>query len=203
MKASSRFALALSALLPLACVQHLHGPMTIPLTWSPTDSAALTFAATEAFKSQRVAVNPIVDAREDKTAIGKNIEEVIDRQKKPEWAVSTSTDVGSFLTERLLSVLQTNGVNAVTSDPTRVIRLEVARFFVTEGETYKAEVGLRVTIEDGGGRSLWQGLAEGSSNRVGRSYSPENYNEALCNAFLEAIKDLMKNPDMLRAVSAP
>lgn len=202
MKASSRFALALSALLPLACGHRHHGPMTMPLVWQPTDPVTLPFTAGEAFRNQRVAVNPIADAREDRTAIGKNVEAVIDLHQKPEWAVSTDTDVASFLTERLLSVLQTNGINAVTSDPSRVIRIELARFFVIEGETYKAEVGLRVSIEDGGGRALWQGLADGTSNRLGRSYSPENYNEALCNAFLEAIKDLMKNPEMLKAATA-
>ena len=200
MNVSSRFAIALAALLPLACTHHHRGPMTFPLTWSPTEPATLPFTAGEAFRGQRLAVNPIVDSRDDKAAIGKNVEEVIDMKKKPAWTVTTDTDVGSFLTDRLLSVLHANGIDAVTADPTRVMRIEVARFYVIEGETYKAEVGLRVTIEDGAGRSLWQGLAEGTSNRLGRSYEPENYNEALCNAFLEAIKDLMKNPDMIRAV---
>jgi hypothetical protein len=199
----SRIALAVAALLPLAC-RHaaVHGPMTIPLAWAPTDVQTLPIGATAAFKDQRVAVNPVVDSRDDKAVIGKNVEAKIDRQEKPEWAVSTSTDVGSFLTERLLAVLQANAITPVTTEPTRVIRLEILRYFVTEGDSYKADVGFRATIEDGQGRQLWQGLADGASNRFGRSYSPENYNEALSNAFLEAVKQLMQNPEMLKALGA-
>jgi hypothetical protein len=201
MKVMTRVALVLTALLPMACKHHIHGPMSIPLAWTPTDPVTLPITASEAFKGQRVAVNPVVDAREDKTAIGKNVEKVIDRIEKPEWAVSTNSDVGSFLTDRVLKVLQVNGINAVTSDPTRVVRLELLRFFVIEGENYKAEVAFRATIEDGQGRQLWQGLADGNANRFGASYSPENYNEALSDAFLDALKELSKNPDMLKSVA--
>jgi len=176
--------------------------MTIPLAWAPTDASTLPIGATAAFKDQRVAVNPVVDSRENKADIGKNIEEKIDRQQKPEWAVSTNTDLGSFLTDRLLAVLQANGIATVTSEPTRVIRIEILRYYVVEGESYKADVGFRATIEDGQGRQIWSGLADGASNRFGRSYSPENYNEALSNAFLEALKQLMQNPEMLKAVGA-
>jgi hypothetical protein len=198
----SRIALAVTAFLPLACATHLHGPMTIPLAWAPTDNVQLPIGAAAAFKDQRVAVNPVADAREDRTAIGKNVEAKIDRVEKPEWAVATNTDVGSFLTERLLAVLQQNAITTVTTEPTRVIRLELLRYFVVEGDSYKADVGFRATVEDGQGRQMWQGLAEGSSNRFGHSYSPENYNEALSNAFLEAVKQLMQNPEMLKALGA-
>lgn len=194
-----RAALACAALFQVACLQRAMGPMRVPLEWRPTDEARLPGAALDKLLKQRVAVGSFTDLRQDPEVIGKNIETRIAAQEKGVWTVSTFDDVGAFLAGHFGEILSSNGVALVPSDPTRTISAEVQRFFVNEANTYKADVALRFTVRDGQGRTLWQGIAEGSSNRWGKSYSAENYHEALCNAFLESVKDLAKNPEFLAA----
>jgi hypothetical protein len=197
--ASLRIALALIAALSLCCVHRQTGPMQIPLRWAPTDDLRVPVAAIDALSKQAIHVDSFVDARQDRGSIGKNTEARINNQPKDDWLVSTPDDVAAFLTGRFREVLKANGVSMVASGATRVISAEVRRYFVTEGETYKADVVLRFTVEDGAGRTLWQGTSEGHANRWGRSFSEQNYQESLCNAFLEATKDVMRNREFLDA----
>jgi len=193
-----RIALALAAALSLCCARAA-GPMRIPLRWAPTDDIRIPVAAVDALSRQAIYVGSFADARQDRGSIGKNTESRIDTKPKDDWLVSTPDDVAVFLSGRFREVLKANGVPTVASGATRVIKAEVRRYFVTEGETYQADVLLRFTVEDGAGRTLWQGLAEGHANRWGRSYSEENYQQSLCNAFLEATKDVMQNREFLDA----
>jgi len=194
-----RAALACAALFQVACVSRTQGPMRVRLEWKPTDEARLPASAVDKLFKQRVAVGTFTDLRQDPEVIGKNIETRIAAQEKGVWTVSTFDDVGAFLAGHFGEILSSNGVALVPEGPTRTISAEVQRFFVNEANTYKADVALRFTVRDGQGRTVWQGLAEGSSNRWGKSYSAENYYEALSNAFLESVKDLVKNPEFLAA----
>ena len=196
--ASLRIALALTAALSLCCVRAT-GPMQIPLRWAPTDDLRVPVDAVDALSKQAIQVDSFVDARQDRGSIGKNTEARINNESKDVWLVSTPDDVAVFLAGRFREVLQANGVSTVASGATRVIKAEVREYYVTEGESYKADVVLRFTVEDGAGRTLWQGTGEGHANRWGRSYSEENYQESLCNAFLEATKDVMRNREFLDA----
>jgi hypothetical protein len=198
LSAPIRIALVLAAALSLCCA-HAAGPMRIPLRWAPTDDVRLPAGAVDALSKQAIYVDSFADAREDRGSIGKNTESRIDTKPKSEWVVSTPDDVALFLAGRFREVLKANGVPTVASGATRVIKAEVRRYFVTEGDMYKADVVLRFTVEDGGGRTLWQGIGEGHANRWGRSYTEENYQQSLCNAFLEATKDVMQNRDFLDA----
>jgi hypothetical protein len=173
--------------------------MRIPLRWTPTDDLLLPAGAVDLLSSQAISVASFVDARQDRESIGKNTEGQIDTRAKGVWLVSTPDDVAAFLAGRFREVLKANGVSTVGSGATRLIKAQVQRYFVTEGETYKADVVLRFTVEDGAGRKLWQGIGEGHANRWGRSYREENYQESLCNAFLEATKDVMRNQKFLDA----
>jgi hypothetical protein len=193
-----RIGLALAAALSLYCVRTA-GPMRIPLRWAPTDDLRLPAGAADALSSQAINVALFVDARRDRGSIGMNTEARIGNEPKDVWLVSTPDDVAAFLAGRFREVLKANGVSTVGSGATRLIKAEVQRYFVTEGETYRADVVLRFTVEDGAGRRLWQGFGEGHANRWGRSYSEENYQESLCNAFLEATKDVMRNQKFLAA----
>jgi hypothetical protein len=188
-----RIALALAVALSLCCAHAKTGPMRIPLRWTPTDDSRLPAGATDALSKQTISVDSFVDAREDRASIGKNSE------YKDAGLVSTPDDVGAFLAARFREVLQANGVSTVASGAARVIKAEVQKYFVTEGETYLADVVLRVTVADGAGRTLWQGIGEGHANRWGRTFNEENYEEALSNAFLEATKDVMRNREFLAA----
>jgi hypothetical protein len=193
-----RIALVLATALSLDCVRTT-GPMRIPLRWAPTDDLRLPADAADALSNQAINVGSFVDARQDRGSIGKNTEARIGAKPKDVWVVSTPDDVGAFLAGRFREVLKANGIATVGSGATRLIKAEVQRYFVTEGETYRADVVLRFTVEDGAGRRLWQGIGEGHANRWGRSYSEENYQESLCNAFLEATKDLMRRKKFLDA----
>jgi hypothetical protein len=193
-----RIALALAAALSLCCARAT-GPMRIPLRWAPTDDVRLPMAAVDALSRQAIYVDSFADARKDRASIGKNTEERIGTKPKGVWLVSTPDDVAVFLTGRFREVLKANGVSTVASGATRVIKAEVQRYFVSEGETYKADVALRFTVEDGAGRTLWQGIGEGYASRWGRSYTEENYQESLCNAFLEATKNVMEKREFLDA----
>jgi hypothetical protein len=173
--------------------------MRIPLRWAPTDDLRFPVGALDALSRQSIYVDSFVDKREDRESIGKNTEARIGGRSKDIWLVSTPDDVPAFLAARFRDVLKANGVSEVTSGATRVIKGEVWRYFVTEGETYRADVVLRFTVEDGSGRTLWQGIGEGHANRWGRSYKEENYQQSLCNAFLEATKDVMRNREFLDA----
>jgi hypothetical protein len=188
-----RIALALAVALSLCCSHKPKGPMRIPLRWAPTDDTHLPAGSVDAIKKQAISVDSFVDAREDRASIGKNTE------LKDAGLVATPDDVGPFLAARFGEVLKANGVSPVPSGAARVIKAEVQKYFVTEGETYLADVVLRFTVADGAGRTLWQGIGEGHANRWGRTFNEENYQEALSNAFLEATKDVMRNPEFLAA----
>ena len=188
-----RIALALAVALCLCCARATTGPMRIPLRWTPTDDAHLPAATVDALKKQAISVDSFVDTREDRASIGKNTE------LKDAGLVSTPDNVGAFLAARFREVLGANGVSTVVSGAPRVIKAEVQKYFVTEGETYLADVVLRFTVADGAGRTLWQGIGEGHANRWGRTFNEENYQEALTNAFLEATKDVMRNREFLAA----
>jgi hypothetical protein len=193
-----RIALVLAAALSLDCVR-VTGPMRIPLRWAPTDDLRLPAEAADALGSQAINVGSFVDVRAERGSIGKNIEARIGAKDKDVWLVSTPDDVAAFLAGRFREVLKANGIATVSSGSKRIIKAEVQRYYVTEGGTYEAEVVLRFTVEDRAGRKLWQGIGQGHANRWGRSYSEENYQQSLCNAFLEATKDLMRREKFLDA----
>jgi hypothetical protein len=174
------------------------GPMSIPLRWAPTKEHHIPAASADALRQQAIRVDRFEDVRSDRT-IGKNTETRINDQQKGDWLVSTTDDVGPFLSARFKDVLATSAIVAVEADATRVIKAQVQRFFVTEGSSYKADVVVHFVVEDGAGRTLWQGVAEGHADQWGRSYHAENYQESLSNAFLEATDALFGNAEFLQA----
>ena len=184
-----------------ACITaRAQGPMRVPLVWKPTDDVRLPHAALEGLRGHKIDVGTFLDGRgDDHALIGKNIETRVGGATKGEWGVSTGDDVPAFLAERFRAILSDNGLQLGTTDATRVITAEVRRYFVIEGDSYKAEAVLQFTLQTADGRTLWKGLAEGTSNRWGKSYSAENYYEALGNAYVEAVKNLLKNPEFVRA----
>ena len=80
----------------------------------------------------------------------------------------------------------------------RVLHTEVQRFFVVESGLYNGDVAMGITVTDGSGVVLWHG-SEGRSKRFGRSFSAENYQEALTSAAGEALKNLAEMPDFINA----
>lgn len=182
-----------------ACVAH-SGPMTIPLRWAPTAAYPIPAASADVLRTQKLRVESFADRRDDK-AIGKNVERRIHNIEKGDeaWVVSTGDDVAAFLADALRMLLARSNIPAAAGDATRVLRGEVTRFFVTEGERYQGDIVVHFVLEDGSANHLWQGVTEGHVNNFGRSYSPQNYQEALSNAFAEAVTALLGSQDFLKA----
>jgi hypothetical protein len=181
-----------------ACAAHT-GPMTIPLRWAPSEAYAVPAAGAEALRAEKLRVDGFVDERDEKT-IGKNTERHIHTEKGDEaWTVSTPDDVGAFFTDSLRALLARNGVPTVAEGATRVLKGEVKRFFVTEGNRYQGDVVVHFVLEDGAGKTLWQGVSEGHVTRFGGFYKPENYQEALSDAFAEAVTGVLGNQSFLQA----
>ena len=176
------------------CKAALH-PMTMPLRWTADAAEVRVFPAIglEVLRRRPVRVEPFTDARDRRDAVGMNVEE---GRNLP---VTTRDEVTGFLTDRFVELLRANGVNLSPSGADRVVHTEVQRFFVTESNTYNGSVVLGITVEDAGGKQLWHGVVEGNSKRFGRSYSEENYQEALTSAALEAYKDLGEKPGFFEA----
>ena len=179
-------------LLFVACVHRgPQGPMTIPLrsTLSAEDMRdQIPAAAVDDLNRQVLEVGSFVDARPERGLVGKNVE------KGGGGTVSTGDDVGTFVQDQLVKIFGANGIK-LGAGATRVLTGEVQRFFVTEENTYDTDVAIKFRLADSSGRELWQGVGEGHSHRFGRSFSADNYQEALSSALFEAVKDLLANPD--------
>ena len=170
--------------------------MTIPLRWalSAEDMRDVVSAvAVEEINRQSVQVGDFVDARPDRSLVGRNIE------KDGGGTVATPDDVGKFAEEQLARILRANGVKLGDTRATRIVTGEVRRFFVVEENTYQTHVAIKFRVANMDGQEVWQGVSEGSSHRFGRSFKADNYQEALCNAFLEAVKALLENQDFLKS----
>lgn len=91
-----------------------------------------------------------------------------------QWGIKTQDDAGLHLHISLIrfTVLETN--QAV-------------------GATYKANVQLAAEVTGGG---EWSGGASGDATRYGKKFSNANVNEVLSDALLEALAELLNDPDL-------
>lgn len=166
----------------------------IPLAWMPTDSISSTEGINlEAYGSTRFLVRPFTDAREDKTAIGKNVE-----KNAPRY-VTTQDNVASWVTDKFAEVLKATGLRVVGSNETVVLEGEIVKFFVTEKDRYNADVTLKLRLKSKNNEVLWEGMTSGNDNRWGLSYKEANYFESLSNALNTAVHAIFKNQDFERA----
>jgi hypothetical protein len=175
----------------LAGCRHQADAMTVPMRWAdaPSDLRIYPASGVELMKQHAISLQPFTDEREDKVAVGMNVE---NNHKAP---VSTKDDVAAFLTGRFAEVLHANGVESGAANADRVISVAVQRFYVMESNLYEGDVALSVTVADAGGRVLWHGVVEGKSKRFGRSFAADNYQESLTSASIEAFKNLGEKPD--------
>ena len=164
----------------------------IPLEWRPTSELRL---GTAQMTASPVRVASFTDARDNKQAIGENTE---DSEPKP---VTTSDDVGAFVSTHIRQLLDQAGIKTVDSNDGVTIQGEVKKFFVREGETYKSEVAVHLTVIDQNGRTLWNGLASGEATRFGRSYKAENYYEVLSDAVVNTVSSMLQAADFQKALS--
>jgi hypothetical protein len=166
----------------------------IPLQWRPTSDLRL---GTTQMTASPVTVAPFTDGRDNKEAIGENRE---DHDPKP---VSTSDDVGTFVSTHIRQLFDQAGIKTVDSNGAVTIKGDVKKFFVREGNTYKSEVAIHLTVIDQDGKTLWNGLASGEATRFGRSYKAENYYEVLSDAVVNTVSSMLQAADFQKAISGP
>ena len=164
----------------------------IPLQWRPTSDLRLGAAQMSA---SSVTIAAFTDGRDSKESIGENREE---GELKP---VTTSDDVGSFVSMHVRQLFDQAGIKTVDSGGAVTIRGEVTKFFVRESATYKSEVAIHLTVVDPEGKTLWNGLASGEATRFGRSYKEENYYEVLSDALVNTVSSMLQAADFQKAIS--
>jgi hypothetical protein len=168
----------------------------LPLVWMPEKHPrASAGAASEAFLKTKIKVAPMTDARENPKLIGEN------REKTPARPATTKDDVAAFVTDQFKTLLTGAGLTLVDSGENAVIKGEIQRFFVTETEDYVGNVTLHITATDPAGKTLWDGVTSGESNRVGRSYRADNYYQSLSDALSVATSHLLQDSGFQAAVA--
>jgi hypothetical protein len=164
----------------------------IPLEWRPTSSLRL---GTMQMTATAVSFAKFTDGRDNKEAIGENREE---SEPRP---VPTTDDVGAFVGAHMRQLFDEAGIKTVDSNGAVTVTGEVKKFFVREGNTYKSEVTVQLTVTNPDGKTLWKGLASGDATRFGRSYKAENYYEALSDAVVNTVSSMLQATEFQRALS--
>ena len=153
------------------------GPLeNIPLKWSPTSPLSEMGAldVSGALLTTKIRIDAFVDTRQNPSLIAENREKA-DKVRQ----VTTSDDVGRFLTDHLKESLHGAGLNTVDSGGDVSLSGEIRQFFVTEESTYNGQISLLLHVKNAAGKELWSGIVNGDATRWGRSYSAGNYYEAI------------------------
>jgi hypothetical protein len=168
----------------------------VPLRWKPTSSAEIRLGngAVEGFDAV-IKVDNFQDVRHDREAIGENLER---QEPRP---VTTTDDVGRFVSRHMRDLLERAGVRIVDSDGSVTIRGEVTQFFVKETQRYNSTVAVHLTVVDRNGNRLWSGIAVGEASRFGHSYKLDNYYEALSDAIVDAVAKMLHSDGLRKALT--
>ena len=160
---------------------------SIPLIWKPTkDFARSGTTDTTGRPSARLRVE-VTDNRGDPEVIGRNSEKI------PPRKVTTRDSVAAFVSEHMKQLIAGNGTIEVDDTGPMTLKVEIQRFLVEETHIYNGDIRLKVTLVNSSGSDVWTGITRGASTRFGRSYSAENYYEALSDSLVDAVHNLMRN----------
>lgn len=193
MNIPKRIAAALLCLSLGACVTQ---PLNdVPLVWKPTSELNFGGVDLSEAKRSKIQFETFVDTRKQPALIAENREDTI---PKP---VTTSGNVGEFVSTNVRQILDRAGLDTVDSDGDVIVSGEVRNFFVEETSLYEGTVLLHMTVRNRAGVTLWSGSASGSAKRFGRSYSQENYYEVLSDALINATTTLVQDWDFRRALA--
>ena len=172
--------------------------LNIPLLWKPTETiSALDAIDLTDFQNASFTMKPFNDLRKKPSEIGKNVEK---RSFSNIRYVTTRDNVAAWLTDRFGKILSEFDIAVVKDGGALLLEADIVKFYVTEESVYKADIGLKVRIRSKNGDILWEGMIAVSSNRWGRSYNADNYNEALSNACIDVVYNLLKSDSFLQAV---
>lgn len=164
----------------------------VPLKWRPTSDLKL---GTVQMAATPIQLETFQDARANKEAIGENREDDV---PKP---VTTTDDVGAFVSQHMRELLDKGGLNTVDSGGTVTIKGEVKQFFVRETSTYQSTLAVHLTVVGRDGQTLWSGMAAGDATRFGRSYKLENYYEVLSDALVNTVSSMLQSAEFQKALN--
>lgn len=164
----------------------------VPLKWEPTTD--LRLGAMEMSQAP-VQFEAFRDVRADKKAIGEN------REDPTPKAVTTTDDVGAFVSTHMRQLFNNAGLKTVDSGGAVTIKGEVTQFYVRETSLYRSEVTVHLTVVGRDGKVLWSGTASGEAKRFGRSYKLENYYEVLSNAIVNTVSSMLQSPQFQKVLS--
>jgi hypothetical protein len=164
----------------------------MPLQWRPTSELA---SGTTDMDATLIRFETFQDVRNDKEKVGENLEE------DPSRPVTTTDDVGSFVSSHMRQLFERAGLKTVEGDAAVMIKGEVRQFFARETSMYNSQVEVRLTLVDRDGNTIWKGLASGEAKRFGRSYRIENYYEVLSDAVVNTVSSLLRSAEFRQALS--
>ncbi|MBC7743162.1 MAG: hypothetical protein H7061_13260 [Bdellovibrionaceae bacterium] len=133
----------------------------------------------------------IVDFKDHRKAplsrVGMNIE-----KDGTNLTVDTKSNVADFITDNFTNTLQKAGLEIVKSGETLTIEGDINDYMVTESNTYKGNLTLRLRVLKGGA-VVWKGVINGNNSRFGRSFKLDNYLESLSDCVVDAALNFVQN----------
>ena len=190
--------LLLSLVLVLAACAGPTKPLeNIPLVWKPEKEPIARMPSTDTgLREAKLKVAPMTDSRVNPKLIGES------KVKLPVRTVTTADDVPAFVTERVKKLLAGAGMVVVESGETAVLNGDIQQYFVNEtSDNYSGEVKIAFTVTDPAGNVRWQGVSQGTSTRIGRTYTEGNYYESLSDALSLATTSLLYDVGFQKAVT--
>lgn len=166
----------------------------VPLQWKPTSNLSLGGMIAE-LPHTSIQFETFTDARANRQLIGENSE---DKEPKP---VTTTDDVGAFVSTHMRELFNKAGLNTVDSGGTVTIKGEVKQFFVEETNTYRGDLVVHLTVVGPNGATLWSGVAPGDATRFGRSYKLENYYEVLSDCVVNTVSSMLRSDEFEKAIA--
>lgn len=176
--------LLLIAALAVASVACGASPIeNLPLKWQGVDAAPRPSPAV----AQALATTPVAfglrDVRPDPTVVGLH--------EDGNHVVRTTDNVAQFASSKMGEMLRAAGAR-LDEAPVAVVESDLTEYKVTEGGRFNGIAAIRITVRRGGAPD-WSRTFQGSSHRWGKSFSPDNFNEALSNALHDATEQLLRD----------
>jgi len=168
------------------------GMDAVPLLWKPTVEPKKYWHPD--LTKMQLSVGDFRDMREDKSLIGRNIQDPHDVKK-----VRTGDEVGKWVSLMTKKTIVDYGIS-ISDSSDAVLTGDIVDFMVEEGEDYKANVNIKFSITGRSGNEIWTGMVSGSSTRFGRSFNIENYYESLSDAVIDAVGRLVEGTDMVKTL---
>ena len=144
----------------------------------------------QAFASTPIAFG-LRDVRPEPTAVGV--------QEDGGVVVRTADNVAQFCSGKMGELLRAAGAR-LDESPAAVVETDLVEYKVNEGGKYVGVAAIRVTVRRGGSPD-WSQTYQGTSNRWGKSHSPDNFNEALSNALHDATEHLIQDDAFAAALT--